>query len=124
MLPSFTPTPEPPTPTLGSPTPTPVSQWLAFETTRGALGDYEIFAMALSGSRLTNLTNSWAEDAAPAWLRDGRRVAFVSWRDIVLSKWNLGSGSIYYVLREPPTWAFHQARPRCQSSRISSTLSR
>lgn len=103
--PSPTPTLDPPTPTPTSepPTPTPVPQWLAFETKRGQLGDYEIFVMAPDGSRLTNLTNSWADDAAPAWSADGRRVAFVSWRDTPLGKWNLGPGSIYLMNFDPAT---------------------
>jgi Tol biopolymer transport system component len=108
VLPSHTPTPEPPTPTLEPPTPTPkpssptpVPQWLAFETKRGSLGDYEIFVVKPDGSRLTNLTNSWADDTSPVWSPDGRRIAFVSLRDTPLGKWGLAPGSLYLMDFDP-----------------------
>jgi TolB protein len=83
------------------PTPTPRPQWLVFETDRGGLGDYEIYAMAPDGSRLTNLTNSWADDLAPVWSHDGLRIAFVSLRDTLAGKWGLGPGSIYFMDFDP-----------------------
>jgi TolB protein len=73
------------------------AQWIAFETKRGKFGDYEVFAIAPDGSRLVNLTNSWADDVAPVWSPDGRRVAFVSFRDTVAGKSGLGPGSIYVM---------------------------
>jgi Tol biopolymer transport system component len=100
-MPSDTPTLEPPTATPVPPTPTPAPQWLAFETKRGKTGDYEIFVMTPSGSRLTNVTTSWADDVAPVWSPDGRRIAFVSWRDTALGKSSLGSGSIYLMDFDP-----------------------
>jgi Tol biopolymer transport system component len=91
-----------PTSTL-PPTPTPRPQWIAFETTRGAFGDYEIFVMAPDGSHPINLTNSWADDVAPAWSADGRRIAFVSLRDTVTGKWGLEKSSIYLMDFDPLT---------------------
>ena len=83
------------------PSPRPRSEWIAFETKRGALGDYEIFVMAPDGSRLTNLTNSWADDLAPVWSPDGERIAFVSFRDTLTGKFGLSKGSIYVVDFDP-----------------------
>ncbi len=103
--PSPSPTPEPtqmpPTPTPRPPTPTPRPRWLVFETDRGEFGDYEIYVMTPEGARLTNLSNSWADDAAPVWSPNGRRIAFVSWRDTLAGKWNLGPGSIYVLDFDP-----------------------
>ncbi len=65
------------------------------------MGDYEIFVMTPTGARLTNLTNSWADDLAPVWSPDGRRVAFVSLRDTVAGKWGLGPSSIYVMDFDP-----------------------
>ena len=47
-----------------------------FETERGELGDYEVFVVAADGSRLSNLTHSWADDVAPVWSPDGRYLVF------------------------------------------------
>jgi Tol biopolymer transport system component len=89
-----------PTPTLPPPTPPP-PQWIAFETVRGDLGDYEIFVMATDGSRLANLTNCWADDVAPVWSPDGRHIAFVSLRDTLTGKWGMGTSSIYIIDFDP-----------------------
>jgi len=86
-----------------SPTPRPRPQWIVFETKRGKLGDYEIFAMRTDGSRLVNLTNSWADDVAPVWSPDGRRIAFVSLRDTPAGKYGLGPGAIYVMDFDPWT---------------------
>jgi len=94
---TFTPTPT----DTPAPTATPRPQWLAFETRRGELGDYEVFAITPAGSRLTNLTNSWADDVAPVWGPDGRRIAFVSFRDTLAGKWGLAKGSIYIMAFDP-----------------------
>ena len=103
-VPSSTPTPIPPTPTPAPPTSTPKPpQWLVFETERGKLGDYEIFAMTTKGQRVTNLTNCWADDVAPVWSPNGRRIAFVSLRDTPAGKWGLGPGSIYLLDFDPVT---------------------
>jgi hypothetical protein len=89
------------TPTLAAPTPVPRPQWIAFETTRGAFGDYEIFVMAPDGSRLANLTNCWADDVAPVWAPDGRHIAFVSLRDTLTGKWGMENASIYVMDFDP-----------------------
>lgn len=97
------PTPVPPTATPLPPTatPTPRPQWISFESQRGGNNDYEIMAMAPDGSRLTNLTNSWADDVAPAWAPGGRRIAFVSFRDTAAGKWGMGNGAIYVMPFDP-----------------------
>jgi len=95
------PTMPPPSATPFLPTPAPHTEWLAFETRRGELGDYEIYVMATDGSRQSNLTNSWADDLAPVWSPDGRRIAFVSLRDTVTGKWNLGRNRVYLVDFDP-----------------------
>ncbi|MGQ9599801.1 MAG: hypothetical protein ACUVWZ_10335 [Anaerolineae bacterium] len=101
--------PSPPATTTGvpvlSPVPSSRPQWIAFETKRGSLGDYEIYVIAPDGSRLTNLTNCWADDVAPVWAPDGRRIAFVSFRDTLAGKVNLGNGSLYILDFDPLTGA-------------------
>jgi Tol biopolymer transport system component len=97
-------------PPLSQYTPAPTSEspqsgWIAFETDRGELGDYEIYAMAPDGSRLTNLTQSWADDLAPVWSPDGQRIAFVSLRDTLAGKWGMGPRSIYVMEFDPQTGA-------------------
>jgi TolB protein len=100
---SATPSPVAPTetPTPVPPTPAPRPEWIAFESDRGELGDYEIFVMATDGSRLSNLTNSWADDVAPIWSPDGRKIAFVSFRDTLSGRWNLGAGAICVMDFDP-----------------------
>ena len=88
-------------PTPRPPTATPRPQWIVFESHRGANADYEIVAMAPDGSRQTNLSNSWADDVAPAWAPDGRAIVFLSFRDTPAGKWNLGKGSVYAMAFDP-----------------------
>ncbi len=103
--PTTTPSPQPPTATPQPPTPTPMPkpQWIVFETKRPNRSDYEIFVMAPDGSRLTNLSNGWADDVAPVWSPNGRRVAFVSLRDTAAGKWGLGPSSVYLMDFDPAT---------------------
>jgi Tol biopolymer transport system component len=101
---SSTVTPALPTATFPPPTSTPrPPQWIVFEPKRGELGEYEIFAMAPDGSQVSNLTSSWADDLAPAWSPDGKRIVFVSYRDTLAGKWGLGNGSIYIMDFDPLT---------------------
>lgn len=100
LTPTWTapPTSVPPTATPRAPTGV---EWIAFESRRGENDDYEIMVMAPDGSRQTNLSNSWADDVAPAWSPDGRRIAFVSFRDTATGKWETDSGSIYVMAFDP-----------------------
>lgn len=97
LTPTATPSPEP------SPTRPVQHQWIAFETQRGELGDYEIYVMAPDGSDLTNLTNSWADDLAPAWSPDGRFIAFVSLRDTTSGRSGTDPGNLYVLPFDPAT---------------------
>jgi Tol biopolymer transport system component len=97
--PSATTTPSP-TPSA-TPSPTPRPGWIAFESQRGELGDYEIVVMRPDGSQQTNLTRSWADDLAPAWSPSGRQIAFVSLRDTLTGKWGLENSSIYGLHFDP-----------------------
>jgi len=56
-----------------------VPEKIAFEGRLG--GQYDIFLMNPDGSSQVNLTNHPANDTAPAWSPDGRRIAFVSTRN-------------------------------------------
>ena len=57
--------------------------------------------VAADGSRLANVSHSWADDVAPVWSPNGQRIAFVSFRDTLAGKWSLGPGSIYLVDFDP-----------------------
>ncbi len=60
---------------------------LAFVSNRD--GNNEVYLMNADGSGLTQLTNSPAIDAQPAWSPDGKKIAFVSDRD--------GKNDIYVI---------------------------
>lgn len=96
-----TPSPAVPLPAAAGTTAGPRVEWLAFESQRGRLNDYEIVAMKTDGSRVTNLTQSWADDVSPVWSPDGLRIAFVTLRDTPAGKWGLAPGSIYLMDFDP-----------------------
>jgi hypothetical protein len=52
---------------------------LAFTSTRK--GNLDIFLMDVSRAMAVNITRNIANDCCAAWLPDGDRIAFVSWRD-------------------------------------------
>ena len=62
------------------PPPTPVrNARIAFSS--AAHGNPDIYVINADGTGLTNLTNHLAEDMAPAWSPDGKRIAFTSTRN-------------------------------------------
>src|SRR5690606_17216375 len=71
------------------------SQWLVYESYQG--GNLDIYIMKLEGAdagQTLRLTAHPEPDFSPAWSPDGRRIAFVSWRD--------GSQDIYVVSLDDP----------------------
>jgi TolB protein len=62
---------------------------IAFASTRGAAGNYDIFVMNADGGAVTRLTDHAAPDQDPAWAPDGQSLYFTSERD--------GRGEIYRV---------------------------
>ena len=62
---------------------------IAFSSTRGGRGNYDIFVMQADGSGVTRLTDDPAADQDPAWAADGRSLFFTSERN--------GRGEIYRV---------------------------
>lgn len=56
-----------------------IPQEIMFESDRD--GDSEIYSMTVAGGGLLQLTHNAAGDSAPAWSRDGLKVAFDSDRD-------------------------------------------
>jgi Tol biopolymer transport system component len=62
---------------------------LAFSSTRGGAGNFDIYVMQADGAGVTRLTDHPAPDQDPAWASDGRSLFFTSERD--------GRGEIYRV---------------------------
>ena len=62
---------------------------LAFSSTRGGAGNFDIYVMQAGGAGVTRLTDHPAPDQDPAWASDGRSLFFTSERD--------GRGEIYRV---------------------------
>jgi Tol biopolymer transport system component len=60
----------------------PIPGHLAFVSTRGRLGQYDIFFMNADGSGIMNLTDSLADDEWPSWSPDSLKIAFQSDRDV------------------------------------------
>ncbi len=62
---------------------------IAFVSTRD--GNFEIYVMDADGGNQLNLTNNPGKDISPSWSPDGKRIAFVSYRD------NPGNSEIYVM---------------------------
>lgn len=54
---------------------------IAFKSTRGGNGKWQIYVMNADGSNVTRLTDSSANDHDPFWMPDGKSVAISSDRD-------------------------------------------
>jgi len=52
---------------------------LVFTSTR--MGNLDVFLMDVSRALAVNITRHEANDCCAAWLPDGERIAFISWRD-------------------------------------------
>ncbi len=61
-----------------TPTPAPITDRIAFISTRPSGGAPDIYVMNSDGSGLARLTDHPASDTSPAWSPDRRRIAFVS----------------------------------------------
>jgi len=62
---------------------------IAFSSTRGGKGNYDIYVMQADGTGVTRLTDHPAPDQDPAWAADGKSLFFTSERN--------GRGEIYRV---------------------------
>jgi Tol biopolymer transport system component len=62
---------------------------VAFSSTRGGRGNYDIYVMGADGGGVTRLTDDPAPDQDPAWAADGQSLFFTSERN--------GRGEIYRV---------------------------
>jgi len=60
----------------------PIPGHLAFVSTRGRLGQYDIFFVNADGGGIVNLTDSLADDEWPSWSPDSLKIAFQSDRDV------------------------------------------
>lgn len=65
---------------------------IAFSSTRGGGGNFDIYVMEADGTGVTRLTDHAAPDQDPAWAADGRSLFFTSERN--------GRGEIYRVWLE------------------------
>jgi len=88
-----------PTPNL----PTPIGQ-LAFASNRE--GNWEIYVINADGSKISNLTNSPADDDEPAWSPDGMQIVFSTGYTVpydengirTINRMNMNGTSFYEVL--------------------------
>ena len=87
---------------------------ITFESTRS--GDVEIFLMNPNGKQIRQLTDEPKYDGEPAWSPDGKRITFVSYRDLArIPKRGVIRGEIYVMNADGNQ--SHQSNSICRKSR-------